>query len=105
LSATGGVTVNVTGDIVTNSAVAYSGSTSGTLSFTAGDDIFINSTIATSDGALGVQLTAGASTGYIGIENNITTRGGAVEMTAPTIALQQNALTINTTAVSVLVVR
>jgi autotransporter-associated beta strand protein len=100
LSATGGVTVNVTGDIVTNSAVAYSGSTSGTLSFTAGDDIFINSTIATSDGALGVQLTAGASTGYIGIENNITTRGGAVAMTAPTIALQQNAFTINTTAPS-----
>ncbi|WP_143744020.1 beta strand repeat-containing protein, partial [Polynucleobacter cosmopolitanus] len=100
LSATGGVTVNVTGDIVTNSAVAYSGSTSGTLSFTAGDDIFINSTIATSDGALGVQLTAGASTGYIGIENNITTRGGAVVMTAPTIALQQNAFTINTTAPS-----
>jgi autotransporter-associated beta strand protein len=100
LSATGNITINVTGDIIANSAVAYSGSTSGTLSFTAGDDIFINSTIATSDGALGVQLTAGALTGYIGIENNITTRGGAVAMTASTIALQQNAFTINTTALS-----
>ncbi len=96
VSTTGNVSVNVTGDIVLNSALTYTGVSAGTFAFTAGDSIFVNNTITSIAGPLALQFTAGASSGYIGIENSLTTRGGAISFTGATTALQQNALTINT---------
>ncbi|WP_251369422.1 autotransporter-associated beta strand repeat-containing protein [Polynucleobacter sp. MWH-Spelu-300-X4] len=96
VSSAGGVTISATSDIVLNSALAYTGTGAGTFSFTAGDSIFVNNTITSTGGPLALQFNADASTGYIGIENSLTTRGGAISFTAATISLQQNAFTIDT---------
>ena len=97
----GNMTLTADDDILINDAISYTSAATSTLTLTAGDDLMLNEAITSSNGILHVTATASTSAGgYLGIEGNLTTKGGAISLSGNLISAQaSSAQTFDTSRV------
>jgi hypothetical protein len=102
----GDMTLTADEDILINDAISYTDASTSTLTITAGDDLMLNEDITSSSGKLNITVSSSTSSGgYLGIEGDLTTKGGAISLSGYLISVQgTSAQTFNTSRVGAPVV-
>ncbi|NCW63919.1 MAG: hypothetical protein EBW04_07385, partial [Betaproteobacteria bacterium] len=99
----GDMTLSADDDILINDAIRYTDTSTSTLTITAGDDLMLNEAITSTSGKLNITASSSTSSGgYLGIEGDLTTEGGAISLSGYLISVQgTSAQTFNTSRTGV----
>ena len=85
----GDMTLSADDDILINDAIRYTDTSTSTLTITAGDDLMLNEAITSTSGKLNITASSSTSSGgYLGIEGDLTTEGGAISLSGYLISVQ-----------------